>query len=147
MLARDRHLQSLMDLAGRSGGRSRPELVGHALRCALQLLDAAGAVVVLVQARQGEGFSLLDASVVYELPGHHWTVGLHGKNLTNKKYVTAGYNFMNVNPYTGDYISNGATPGAAFGVPGFEAALGREGVLTAYYGNPRQIFMTVGYKL
>ena len=94
-----------------------------------------------------KGFSLLDASVVYELPGHHWTVGLHGKNLTNKKYVTAGYNFMNVNPYTGDYIRNGATPGAAFGVPGFEAALGREGVLTAYYGNPRQIFMTVGYKL
>ena len=26
-------------------------------------------------------------------------------------------------------------------------ALGKEGVLTAYYGNPRQILFTVGYKL
>jgi iron complex outermembrane receptor protein len=93
------------------------------------------------------GFSLLDASIVYELPHGHWTVGLHGKNLTNKKYIGAGYNFLNVNPYTGEYINNGATPGATGGVPGLESALGREGVLTAYYGNPRQIMFTVGYKL
>ena len=45
------------------------------------------------------------------------------------------------------FIKNGATRGAAFGVPGLESALGREGVLTAYYGNPRQIMFTVGYKL
>ena len=94
-----------------------------------------------------KGFALLDASIVYELPHGHWTVGIHGKNLTNKRYISAGYNFMNVNPYTGDYINNGATPGAAFGVPGLESALGREGVLTAYYGNPRQIMFTLGYKL
>ena len=53
-----------MDLAGRSGGRSRPELVGHALRCALQLVEGAGAVVLLVQARQAEGFSLLEGSEI-----------------------------------------------------------------------------------
>jgi len=94
-----------------------------------------------------KGFSLLDANIVYELPHGHWTVGLHGKNLLNKKYISAGYNFLNVNPYTGEYIKNGTTPGAAFGVPGLESALGREGVLTAYYGNPRQIMFTVGYKL
>ena len=64
MLSRDRHLHSLMDLAGRSGGRSRPELVGHALRCALQMLEGAGAVVVLVQSRHGEGFSLLEGSEI-----------------------------------------------------------------------------------
>ena len=94
-----------------------------------------------------KGFALLDASIVYELPHGHWTVGLHGKNLTNKKYISAGYNFLNVNPYTGEFINNGATAGAAGGVPGLESALGREGVLTAYYGNPRQIMFTVGYKL
>ena len=94
-----------------------------------------------------KGFSLWDANIVYELPGSHWTVGLHGKNLTNKHYIVAGYNFMNVNPYTGDYIGNGVPPGPAYGQPGYDAALGQEGVLTAYYGNPRQIFMTVGYKL
>ena len=54
---------------------------------------------------------------------------------------------MNVNPYTGEYINNGAPAGAAGGVPGLESALGKEGVLTAYYGNPRQILFTIGYKL
>ena len=38
-------------------------------------------------------------------------------------------------------------PGPRGGVPGLESALGKEGVLTAYYGNPRQILFTVGYKL
>jgi len=94
-----------------------------------------------------KGFSLWDASAVYELPGGHWTVGLHGKNLANKRYIVAGYNFMNVNPYTGEFINNGAPSGVVGGVPGLESALGKEGVLTAYYGNPRQILFTVGYKL
>jgi iron complex outermembrane receptor protein len=93
-----------------------------------------------------KGFSLWDASAVYELPGGHWTLGLHGKNLTNKRYIVSGYNFMNVNPYTGQFINNGATAGVVGGVPGIESALGKEGVLTAYYGNPRQILFTVGYK-
>jgi iron complex outermembrane receptor protein len=94
-----------------------------------------------------KGFSLWDASAVYELPGGHWTVGLHGKNLADKRYIVSGYNFMNVNPYTGEFVKNGAVKGAAFGVPGFESALGTEGVLTAYYGSPRQIIFTVGSKL
>jgi len=94
-----------------------------------------------------KGFSLWDASAVYDLPGGHWTVGLHGKNLTDKRYIVAGYNFMNVNPYTGEFINNGAPTGVAGGVPGLESALGKEGVLTAYYGSPRQIMFTVGYKL
>ena len=95
-----------------------------------------------------EAFSLWNASMTYELPGGHWSVGLHGKNLTNERYVSAGYNFMVQNPYTGQYIGNGVAPGTiGYNVPGFDAALGREGVLTAYYGNPRQVFFTVGYKL
>ena len=94
-----------------------------------------------------KGFTLWDASAVYELPGGHWTVGLHGKNLADKRYIVAGYNFMNVNPYTGEFVNNGAPSGYVNGVPGIESALGREGVLTAYYGSPRQILFTVGYKL
>jgi len=94
-----------------------------------------------------KGFTLWDASAVYELPGGHWTVGLHGKNLANKRYIVAGYNFMNVNPYTGEFVNNGAPSGFVNGVPGIESALGKEGVLTAYYGNPRQILFTVGYKM
>jgi iron complex outermembrane receptor protein len=88
-----------------------------------------------------KGFALLDASAVYELPGGHWTVGLHGKNLTDTRYITAGYNFLAANPYTGEYFR---TPSGGY-IP--QAGLGRTGILTAYYGNPRQIMFTVGYKL
>jgi iron complex outermembrane receptor protein len=86
-----------------------------------------------------KGFSLIDASAVYELPGDHWTFGLHGKNLANKRYIASGYNFQRQNPYSGDFI-------LANGTPGMSSTLGREGILTAYYGNPRQILFTVGYK-
>ncbi len=85
------------------------------------------------------GYALLDASAVYDLPGGHWTVGLHGKNLANKRYITAGYNFLAQNPDTGDFLRTGTG--------NYIPTLGKEGVLTAYYGNPRQILFTVGYKL
>jgi len=100
-----------------------------------------------------KGFSLWNAGATYDLPGGHWTVGLYGKNLTNKKYVSAGYNYMYQNQYTGEFIGNGAPlaagypTGLGFGVPGYDSLLGREGVLTAFYGNPRQVFFTVNYKL
>ena len=86
-----------------------------------------------------KGFALLDASAVYEFSGGHWTLGLHGKNLTNQRYKSAGYNFLRQNPFSGDFI-------LPTGAPGISSALGREGVLTAYYGNPRQVFFTLGYK-
>ncbi len=81
-----------------------------------------------------DGFALWDASLVYTAPGDHWSIGLHGKNLTDKQYKTSGYTFVVGNPITG-VITNGAN---GFPVP----ALGREGTLTAFYGNPRQVFVT-----
>jgi iron complex outermembrane receptor protein len=85
-----------------------------------------------------KGFALLDANLVWRSPGNRFTLGLHGKNLTDKRYVTAGYNFLAQNPQTGEFIRNAA------GNP--VPTLGREGVLTGYYGNPRQIFASLGYK-
>jgi iron complex outermembrane receptor protein len=93
-----------------------------------------------------DGFALLDASIVWRSAGDRWSVGLHGKNLTDTKYKTAGYNFLFQNPYTGEFVGNGVAPGPALGVPGYDAALGREGVLTAFYGNPRQVFLSLGAK-
>ena len=84
-----------------------------------------------------KGFALLDASILWRSAGNRWFVGLHGKNLTDKRYITAGYNFFRQNPYTGDFI-------LANGSPGFNSTLGREGILTAYYGNPRQVFLSAG---
>ncbi len=81
-----------------------------------------------------EGFALLDASIVYTAPDDRWSIGLFGKNLTDKEYKTSGYTFINVNPTTGAPILGGN------GLP--TSALGTEGTLTAFYGNPRQIFVT-----
>ncbi len=81
-----------------------------------------------------KGFALLDASLVWR--SDRYSVGLHGKNLTNKKYITAGYNFLRQDPFTGAYILNAA----GNRIP----TLGREGILTAYYGNPRQVFVSLG---
>jgi iron complex outermembrane receptor protein len=81
-----------------------------------------------------KGFALLDASLVYTAPDDRWSLGVFGKNLTNKEYKTSGYTFVNVNPVTGAII-----PGPG-GLP--TSALGREGTLTAFYGNPRQVFVT-----
>jgi len=75
-------------------------------------------------------YQLFDASLVYRAPGGRWTLGLYGKNLTDKRYRTSGYTFMAANPLTGDLI----TP--------LVPALGKEGVLTTFYGNPRQVYAT-----
>ncbi|MXO61269.1 TonB-dependent receptor [Altererythrobacter salegens] len=81
-----------------------------------------------------KGYALVDASVVYTAPGSRWSLGLYGKNLTDKQYKTSGYNFMAADPTTGALI---------YGANGYPLpALGKEGVLTAYYGNPRQVFVT-----
>ena len=85
-----------------------------------------------------EGYALVDASVTYTAPGARWSIGVYGKNLTDERYKTSGYTFVTANPTTGAII-NGAN-----GFPG--ASLGREGTLTAFYGNPRQVFVTATVK-
>ena len=87
-----------------------------------------------------EGFALWDANAVWRSPGNRFTVGLHGKNLLDKEYIVSGYNFLTQNPLTGDYILNAA------GNPIPAGGLGQTGVLTAFYGNPRQVFLSFGAK-
>jgi iron complex outermembrane receptor protein len=76
------------------------------------------------------GYTLIDANLVYTAEGGRWSLGLHGKNLTNKLYKTSGYTFIAANAETGA-ITQPLTP-----------TLGTEGTLTAFYGNPRQVFVT-----
>ena len=83
-------------------------------------------------------YELWDASLVYTAPDDRWTVGLHAKNILDKQYITSGYQFLAVNPVTGVPTRNAA----GNVVP----SLGREGVVTAFYGNPRQVFATFGVK-
>ena len=84
------------------------------------------------------GYTLLDTSIVWRSDSDRWSVGLHGKNLTDVHYRTGGYQFLAINPTTGAVIYNAA------GNP--RPTLGKEGVLTAFYGNPRQFYVTVGLK-
>jgi iron complex outermembrane recepter protein len=84
-----------------------------------------------------KGYSLWDANLVWTSDDDRFSLGLHGKNLTNKRYKTSGYQFLSVNPDGSPRL----TPGGAL-----ISSLGREGVVTAFYGNPRQIFLTAGLK-
>ena len=81
-----------------------------------------------------DGYALVDASIVYTAPGERFSFGVYGKNLFDKEYKTSGYTFVAADPRTG------AIPLGANGFP--VPTLGREGTLTAFYGNPRQIFAT-----
>jgi iron complex outermembrane receptor protein len=83
-------------------------------------------------------YGLFDANLVYNLDDR-FSIGVHGKNLTDRRYIVSGYNFLSQNADTGNFNRN-PTTGAL--IP----TLGREGVLTAYYGNPRQVFVTFGAK-
>jgi len=69
-----------------------------------------------------KAFSLFDASVVWLHEDGHWSIGLHGKNLSDKRYKTAGYNF-----------------GAPYN------PLGLENNILAFYGAPRTVTLNVGY--
>ena len=52
------------------------------------------------------GFALWDANLVWRSSGNRYELGLHGKNLMNKKYITGGYNFLAQDPITGAFILN-----------------------------------------
>lgn len=78
-------------------------------------------------------YTLLDASLIWDID-QTFSIGVHGRNLTDQRYIVAGYNFLAQNPDTGEFLR---TPAGAY-IP----TLGTEGVLTAYYGNPRQVFVT-----
>ena len=82
------------------------------------------------------GFALWDANLVWRSPGNRYEFGLHGKNLANKKYLVSGYNFLGQDPYTGAFVNTKT------GAPGISSTLGLTGILTGYYGNPRQIWLS-----
>lgn len=65
------------------------------------------------------GYTLWDLSVQWSDHRNRWQVGIHGKNLSDKKYISSGF---------------------------YSPTLGREGNIAAFYGNPRQIWATVQYQ-
>lgn len=89
------------------------------------------------------GYALWDANLTYSFGrGGRYSVGIHAKNITNKIYKTAGYQYIRTD-LAGNPISLTNVP-----VPNgpYVATLGKEGIATAFYGNPRQIFGTITAK-
>ncbi len=74
-----------------------------------------------------DGFVLVDASIVYTDDEGRFSIGAHGKNLFDKEYIVAGYNF----------VTGGFPPGTPF-----TPTLGLEGTLTGFYGDPRRFYVT-----
>ncbi|WP_323844085.1 TonB-dependent receptor [Microbulbifer magnicolonia] len=64
-----------------------------------------------------DGYTVVDANMVWFSPDQNWSLGLHGKNLTEEEYRVAGYNF----------------PTLANSVIG-------------YYGDPRTITASLSYQ-
>ena len=72
-----------------------------------------------------DGYTLWNASVVWNSNDGRWQAGIHGRNLTDERYKVSGYNFINAN-----------------GTPN----LGLEGTLTAFYGDPRTYTATIAFR-
>lgn len=66
-----------------------------------------------------DGYGMVNLSLSWESTEGNWYGGLHAKNLTDKEYMVGGYSF-----------------------PGF----GGDNTLAAYYGDPRTVSLTVGYR-
>ncbi len=76
------------------------------------------------------GYGLFDASLVWTSDDGKLQIGMHGKNLLDRQYRIAGYNFLAQNP-DGSIVAP-LTP-----------LLGLEGTETAFYGPPRTITGTI----
>ena len=66
-----------------------------------------------------QGYALVDASVNWTSDDDRFSLGVHGRNLTNEEYRVGGYNFA----------------GAAFG-----------NSIIGYYGPPRTVTASLQYK-
>ena len=83
------------------------------------------------------GYTLWDAHLVYTFgPRGRFSIGVHGKNLTDKRYKIGGYQYV-----AADVAGNPAVVAGRY-VP----TLGKEGIATTFWGNPRQVFGTLGVR-
>ena len=128
------------DVASQRVFQNTPDVTAHmgfdmGLPVASGIVDFIGTAALRSDASQFEvpnpfldqdGFVLVDASVVYTSDDGRYSIGVHGKNLFDKRYIVAGYNFV---------------AGGVGGAP-FIPTLGREGTLTGFYGDPRRVFVT-----
>lgn len=77
------------------------------------------------------GYSIINTGLTYYHIDGNWSASLHMRNLGDKEYRIAGYNFAATYDAQGNVVSTG---------------LGGEDTVIGYYGDPRTITLTVGYR-
>lgn len=81
-----------------------------------------------------DSYGLLNAGITWYSTDGHWNAGLYAKNLTDEEYMIGGYQFVAPDPSDPQNVSK-YTPG-----------LGGDNTLIGYYGDPRTVSLTVGYR-
>lgn len=81
-----------------------------------------------------DAYGLLNIGITWYSTDGHWSAGLYGKNLTDEEYMIGGYQFVAPDPSDPSDVSK-YTPG-----------LGGDNTLIGYYGDPRTVSFTVGYR-
>ncbi len=82
-------------------------------------------------------YTLWDANLTYSFGKGRYSIGVHAKNITDRHYKTSGYQYINATVAGVPIL----TPAGAY-----TPTLGKEGIATAFYGNPRQVFGTITAK-
>jgi iron complex outermembrane receptor protein len=77
-----------------------------------------------------DGYGMVNLSIMWESNEGDWYASLHGKNLTDEEYLVGGYNFVGAPDENGNLT----------------AGLGGDTTLIGYYGDPRTVHLTVGYR-
>ncbi len=78
---------------------------------------------------QQDAYGMVNLSARWESVSGNWYGGLHVKNLTDEEYLVGGYDFV-----TRDEDGN------------YGPGLGGDTTLIGYYGDPRTVHLTVGYR-
>lgn len=79
---------------------------------------------------QQKGYGMFNASIAWESQDGNWYGNLTGKNLTDEEYLLGGYVFV------GGVNDDGS----------FQPGFGGDTTVAGYYGDPRTIHLTVGYR-
>jgi iron complex outermembrane receptor protein len=79
-----------------------------------------------------DAYGILNLGVSWLSNDGKWTVGLHGKNLTNEEFLVGNYAFLGA--------ANAALPN------GYAPGLGGDTTLIGYYGAPRTASLSLGYR-
>ena len=133
------------DVANQRVFQNTPDITAHmgfnlGLPVASGMVDFIGLASLRSDASQFEvpnpfldqdGYVLVDGSIIYRPNNGVFSLGLHAKNLFDKRYIVAGYNF----------VGGGTPPGTPF-----FPTLGLEGTLTGFYGDPRRVYVTAEIK-